>query len=219
MTAILIIGESGSGKSTAIRTLNPTETFIINVLDKPLPFKGWRKNYIIDEEGKGMGNYLYTDEYLRICSAMKYISKHRTDIKNIILDDFQYLMANEFMRSTDKGYEKFTLIAKHAWEVISASNSVRSDLNIFYLSHSDTDANGKIKCKTIGKMLDDKIVLEGMFTIVFYSHIKEKEYVFQTQGDGNVISKSPIDMFEDLYIPNDLQYVVDKMDEYFNEDV
>jgi len=221
-TNVLIIGESGSGKSTAIRTLNPKETFIINVLDKPLPFKGWRRNYIIvkDEDGKitNETNYLYTDKYSKICSIMQYISKHRIDIKNVIIDDFQYIMANEFMnRASEKGYEKFTEIAKHAWDVINASNFARNDLTFFYLSHCDTDANGKIKCKTIGKMLDDKISIEGMFSVVFYSHIREEGYVFQTQGDGNTIAKSPMDMFNELYIPNDLQYVADKVNDYFED--
>lgn len=101
-------------------------------------------------------------------------------------------MANEFMkRSSEKGYEKFTEIGKHAWEIINESSFCRSDLNVFVMSHSDTDTNGKSKCKTIGKMLDDKICIEGMFTVVLFSMIVDNDYKFLTQNDGQSIAKKP----------------------------
>src|ERR1700744_3002379 len=153
----LIIGESGTGKSTSIRTLDPKETFIINVLDKPLPFKGGRKSYVVATQNNPNGNYSSTDNYEKIILQIKYINNKRPDIKNVILDDIQYLMANEFMRrARETGYNKFTEIAQHFWSVIEESAKCRDDLYFFFLSHSDTDQFGKARCKTIGKMLDDK---------------------------------------------------------------
>lgn len=221
MSAILIIGESGTGKSTSIRNLNPKETFIINVLGKPLPFRSYRKNYVKlkTENGKTTGNYRSTDKWQSVVKLIKGLSENRNDIKNIIIDDFQYIMAFEFMnRALEKGYDKFTEIAKHAFEVINAAVYVRNDLNCYFLTHSDIGSDGKSKAKTIGKMLDEKICLEGLFTIVLHSLIIEGEYKFLTRNDGCHLAKSPMDMFEDKYIDNDLAYVSEKICEYFNDD-
>jgi hypothetical protein len=218
-TPILIIGESGSGKSTAIRTLKPKETFIINVLDKPLPFRGWKKNYktVIKGDGEITGNIYVSDKQENISKIIKYVDS-QPHIKNLIIDDFQYIMANEFMhRATERGYDKFTDIAKHAWTVINDAAKTRSDLNVFFLSHSERDAEGRTKCKTIGKMLDDKITLEGMFTIVLNSLVVDEQHVFLTKNDGNNVAKSPMDLFQDKFIPNDLQLILNKLDEYFGD--
>jgi len=217
---ILIIGESGSGKSTSIRDLNPEETFLINVLDKPLPFRGYKKNYLrtVTEERKV--NYYATDNYDSIIRALRKINEERLDIKNVIIDDFQYIMANEFMkRATERGFDKFTEIGQHAWQIINSLIGLRENIDCYVLSHTDTDASGRVKPKTIGKMLDDKITLEGMFTIVLHALILDGNYKFLTQNDGTHVAKSPMGMFNQKLINNDLLYVKEQMTLYFNEDI
>lgn len=216
--ASLIIGESGTGKSTSIRNLDPAETFIINVCNKPLPFRGYKAKYkaITSWEDKE-GNYFYSDDYQKIIKCLRVIDKDRPEIKNIIIDDFQYIMVEEFMnRVTEKGFDKFSEIGAHAWAIIKLLPSLRDDLNCFVLSHSESNEHGKMKAKTIGKLLDDKVIVEGRFTMVLQTDISESGYRFITQGDKGHIAKSPMDMFEDKYIPNDLAYVIEKMNDYNN---
>lgn len=210
----LIIGESGTGKSSSIRNLDPSETYLVNVLDKPLPFKGFKNKY----QQKEGGNYACCDNSPRICKIIDTISKERDNIKNVIIDDFQYIMANEFMRrAKERGFDKFTEIAQNAWEIISSAGRARDDLNIFILSHSETSEGGRVKCKTIGKMLDEKITLEGMFTTVLHSLVIDGEYKFLTQNDGKHNAKSPMGMFEDKYIDNDLLSIKQVITNYFGE--
>jgi ABC-type dipeptide/oligopeptide/nickel transport system ATPase component len=217
---VLVIGESGTGKSTSIRNLDPKETFIINVVGKALPFRGYKSKYTNISPDWTTGNYVACDEAEKIIKAIEFINGRRPDIKNIIIDDFQYTMANEFMRkAVEKGYEKFTKIGQNAWMIINALSRCRDDLECFVLSHSEIDVNGKVKCKTIGKMLDDKITLEGMFTIVLHTIVEAGNYRFLTQNDGVHIAKSPMGMFEDKYIANDLQYVKQHIADYMNEDI
>lgn len=211
----LIIGESGSGKSTSLRNLDPKETFILGVLDKPLPFRGYKSHYNRVSKENPTGNYASCDNYLKILGFIDAIDKRRPEIKTLIIDDFQYLMANEFMRrALERGFDKFSEIAHHAWDMIRRLTETRPDLYCFVLSHSDTDANGKVKCKTIGKMLDDKVTLEGMFTTIFHAQVSDGQYKFLTQNDGIHIAKSPMDMFADKYIDNDLAIILDAMRNY-----
>jgi len=217
---LLIMGESGSGKSTSLRNLNPKETFIINVINKPLPFKGFNANYKALSKENPAGNYYASDDYLSIKRIIKGVNNSRPEIKNIVIDDFQYTMCNEFMRrATEKGFEKFTEIGQHAWDIITDLTKCRDDLACYVLSHTDVGSDGKVKCKTIGKMLEDKITIEGMFTIVLHTVLMDGNYRFLTQYDGSHIAKSPMGMFEDKYIENDLEYVKKKMNDYFNEDI
>lgn len=212
--ATLVIGQSGTGKSTSLRNLDSKSIFILNVLDKPLPFRGYKSRY-----NSELKNYYATDDWVKLCEYIRAINERRPEIKTLIIDDFQYLLANEFMkRAMERGFDKFTDIAQHAWMVIKTLTSTRPDLYCFVLSHSDSDATGKVKCKTIGKMLDDKITLEGMFTVVLHSMIVDEQYKFLTQNDGVHLAKSPLEMFDDKLIDNDLQVVREKMIEYFDED-
>lgn len=213
---VLIIGESGTGKSSSLRNLPSEETYIINILDKPLPFKGWKKKYI-QKEG---GNYFATDYSPNIIRAIENINKNRPDIGYIIIDDFQYSMANEFMRrALEKGYGKFAEIGKIGFDIIQALLHCRTDLDCFVLSHSHIGDDGIHKCKTIGKMLDDKITLEGLFTVVFHSLIVDGHYKFLTKNDGVHVAKSPMGMFEEKLIDNDLKEISKIIAEYYNEDV
>ena len=212
-TPALIIGESGTGKSTSLRNLNPDETFLIQVIRKPLPFPKWKEKFHT-ENGKP-ANIFISDEASKIQLALKKISDQRPEVKTVIIDDYQYLMANEFMkRALEKGYDKFTQIASNAWSVIDLSLKLRDDLTVFFLSHSEENEQGKTKCKTIGKMLDEKITLEGMFTMVLQTCVKDGQYYFMTKNNGQNTVKSPMGMFESELIENDLQEVINKIKEY-----
>lgn len=216
---VLIIGESGTGKSTSIRALNPEYTFIISVLDKPLPFKSARKHYKLLTSGKDKeGNYYISDNWAHILKAIQFVDKERHDIKTLVIDDIQYLMANEYMRrALEKGYDRFSEIAQHFWFVINALLGARPDLTCFVLCHSDTDNRGVARCKTIGKFLDEKITVEGMFTTILHSKVMDGGYYFQTQFDGDRLAKSPTDMFPELLIPNDLRVVKQYVESYYND--
>ena len=215
--SVLIIAESGAGKSTSGRNLNPEETFWINVANKPLPFKGWKTKYPMVSKENPDGRMSAVNSPSGILQAMEYVDKKRPEIKTLIIDDWQYMSAFEFFdRADEKGYDKFTDIGKWLAQVAKKPISMRDDLTIFFMTHAEesTDAKGKrrLKAKTIGKMVDEKLTLEGLFSIVLYGKIirgkdGELEYVFETQNDGANTCKSPMGMFESAYIPNDLQLV------------
>lgn len=224
---IAIVGNSGSGKSTSIRTLDPQTTFIINVAKKPLPFKGFKKNYkqlIQNQETKKWeGNLYNTSDVDKIGQVLRLIDKIMPHIKVVIIEDSQYLMSFEAMdRASEKGYDKFTQIAQHYYSVLKGSLDLREDLKVFTLTHSENigDAlNPYFKIKTQGKMIDSMITVEGLFTYVLFTTLVknnegELEYKFMTQTDGTNTAKSPMGCFEDKLIDNDLQLVITKIDEY-----
>ena len=213
---ILVLGDSGSGKSTSTRNLDSKTTFYINVIGKALPFKGWKSKYV---EGENLISTHNAEEVLR---AIKGVSEKMPKIKTIIIDDAQYIMSYEFMaRAKERGFDKFTEIAQNMFNVLKAPDATRDDLTTIFLSHSeDVSANGytKTKMKTIGKMLDDKITIEGLFTIVLLAYpVKEEKkmrYLFVTQSNGTTTAKSPMGMFNDIVIDNDLDMVLNKIKEY-----
>lgn len=217
-TTILVIGESGTGKSTSIRTLDPKETMIINVLNKPLPFRGWRNNYkrkTVDTEG----NIYSSNDSANIITAIRIVDE-RDHVKCLVIDDFQHVMCNEFMiRALEKGFDKFTEIGQHAYNVINAARNCRESLNVFFLSHSEIDEHGRTKCMTVGKIVDKYAKIEGWVTIVLSTIVKDDDYFFQTRTDGLIMAKSPMGMFEDKYIPNDLQLVNEAINNYDNYEV
>lgn len=213
---IMILGESGTGKSTSIESLEPKETFIIQVVDKPLPFKEFKKKYPLRDKENPKGNRFISDRAEIIKKILESLNKEKS-IKNIIIDDAQYIMANEFMRrAKEKGFEKFTEIGQNFYTLIDTANNLREDLNVIFLQHIETTDAGKVKAKTIGKLLDDKIGLEGRFTIVLATEVEDGNYYFRTQNNGYDTVKSPRGMFEDLRIANDLNLVIKKTNEYFN---
>ena len=220
---IAIVGASGSGKSSSIRTLNPSETFIINVASKPLPFKGWRSKYIAWNKDNPDGNYVNTSDIPTIGKILGYINTKRLDVKNVIIEDSQYLMSFEAMdRASEKGYAKFTEIAQKFYSILKAGVTMRDDLNIILTCHSENigdNDNPQWKIKTIGRMLDNTITVEGLFTYVLFTEIQRDDddkpnYVFQTHSDGTTTAKTPMGCFDEDYIPNDLQFVIDKIKEY-----
>lgn len=217
---VLIIGQSGTGKSTSIRYLDYRSTFIISVLDKPLPFKAYKKHYkpLIGWDDKE-GNYFASDDWQRIIKCIQVIDKLRPEITTIVIDDLQYVLANEFMRrSSERGFDKYSELANHYWMIINAAMACRSNLLSIFLSHNEFDANGKSKVKTIGKLLDEKITIEGMFTTVLHSMVTDTGFKFLTQSDGFHTAKSPIGCFPEQYIDNDLFHVKQCLEGYFNDD-
>jgi len=226
MPSIAIVGFSGEGKSTSygqvpeigIKGLNPKETVVINVAGKDLPFRGWKKLYSGDI-GEG-GNYIQTSDSDTISKAIKYISEKRPDIKNIVIDDAQYTMSFEFMkRAKESGYGKFADIGVNVGKIVEASRTARQDLKTYFLWHPERDGSGNLKMKTVGKMVDDYLTLEGLFTVILYTKVdkgadNKMKYQFVTNNDGQVPAKSPLGMFADLYIPNDLGFVTDHIDKY-----
>jgi len=227
-----IVGSSGTGKSTAIhgnkqlniKGLDPKSTVIINVAGKPLPFKGWKKFYT---EFKGAeGNYLATNDSMTIIKALKFISEKRPEITSIVIDDAQYVMAFDFMsKALEKGFDKFNVLGKKYFDIFDTGRQLRDGLKVFVLTHSDEvhkDFEVVRKMKTLGKMIDDKITLEGLFTVLLYTHTEwdDKEekgsYYFITNRTSDYPSKSPVGMFDNIKISNDLGYVAEKIDEYNN---
>jgi hypothetical protein len=198
-TAVLILGKSGTGKSASLRELTAADTLLIQVVRKPLPFKatGWSYFHKTDRPD---GNIIVSDHWETILKAMR-----GTRRKVIVIDDFQYVLANEYMRRTDeKGYDKFTDIGRHAWELITAASDLAPDVRVYILAHTDTNDAGETKMKTIGKMLDEKITPEGLFTIVLRTTVMDGHYQFTTKNNGQDSVKSPMGLFENDKIPNNL---------------
>ena len=199
---VLILGESGTGKSTSLRNMDPENCLLIQVLKKPLPFRGsgWKRFVLNSWE-----------------TIRKGIERAKSLGKSVvIIDDFQYLMADEFMRrSGERGFDKFTEIGVHAYEVIKAAQNCEDDIRVYFLSHSETTDMGKTKAKTIGKLLDEKITLEGMFTIVMRTHVENGVHQFTTQNSGSDTVKTPMGLFETSAIDNDLEMVDNKICEYY----
>lgn len=196
---VLIIGESGSGKSTSMRNFQPGELGIINVSRKPLPFRTSLKCVNTD-------NYMQIDDTITKAKA-----------KSIVIDDAQYLMANEFMRNAKvNGYQKFTDIALNFWTLVqTVVNDLPDQKIVYFMAHTERDASGNEKMKTIGKMLDEKITIEGLFTIVMKTVVQDGRYMFSTQTNGQDTVKTPMGMFDQPLIDNDLRMVDMTIREYY----
>lgn len=219
---ISIAGKSGSGKSTSIRRLDPKTTFIIAVTKKDLPFKGADNKYTSFLQNKETGNHITIHKAKDIVTILKFIHAKRPEIKTIVIDDIQYIMSKQAMsRANEKNFDKHVQIAADYNLVIETALALRDDLFIFTLTHVDEeiDKNGTIisaKIKTLGKMLDNVVTVDGLYTWNLYSTVlvdetTDKVYrVFQTNDPSNVSScKTPAGAFDKLYIPNDLQLVID----------
>lgn len=210
--ATLILGESGTGKSTSLRNLDPAHTLLIQSVKKPLPFRSneWKP------ATKDGGSVYVTDDSANMVKAMQ-----RTRKEIVVIDDFQYLLANEFMRRVtdvvtgNAAFAKYNEIARHAWDVLMAASSLPDSKRVYILSHTSTDDFGKTKIKTIGKLLDEKIVMEGLVTIVLKTVVQNGNYLFSTRNSGNDTVKSPIGLFDDELIENDLAAVDSAIFNYY----
>ena len=207
---VLLMGASGSGKSTSLRNLPAEETAIINITNKPMPFRNKDNKTIVTLENfkkEGEKELPYEELYKRIIATIKTTKK-----KIIVIDDSSYMMAFEnFEKATNKGYDKFTTMAKNYYDLIKSAISCGDEKIVYIITHEEIDdVNQLYRPKTIGKMLSNQLVIEGLFSIVLRSVYKNGEYIFQTQNDGTSVCKSPMDMFSQKEIPNDL-FEVDKV--------
>ena len=196
---VLILGESGSGKSASMRNFEAADVSIINVAGKPLPFR---------KRLPSASTSSYTD-------IMGMI--HKSSKKSFVVDDSQYLMCFEsFARAKDTGFGKFTDIALNFYNLVQfVIRQTPADVIVYFLHHTETDSNtGKTKAKTMGKMLDNQLTLEGLFSIVLQCVTDGKKHSFITQSDGYNTAKSPMDMFP-LEIENDLKQVDQTIREYY----
>lgn len=212
---VLIIGESGSGKTYSIKNLDPDKVGIFLCEKNRLPF---RKKFITykvrnmqkEEEGKVT---IY-----RQSAVIQTMLRHPKAPKKIyVIDDSQYIMANEYFdRASERGYDKFVDIGANFRNLVHlVNNELPDDVIVYFLHHPETDANtGRMKAKTIGKMLDEKLTLEGCFDIVLHARTDGQAHWFATQSDGTDTAKSPEEMFEDR-IPNDLAFVDKTIREYY----
>lgn len=197
---VLILGESGSGKSTSLRNFNKDELVIYNVAGKPLPFRG--------------GTQLLRADNVSYNTIMQNMSKKK--FRCYVIDDSQYLLAFElFGRVAEKTYDKFTEMAVHFYDLIQfVIRQMPPDCIVYFLHHTD-DIDGKVKAKTVGKMLNEKLTVEGLFSIVLMAKNLDGRYIFRTHSDGRDTVKTPMDMFEQDEIDNDLKAVDTAIREYY----
>lgn len=241
MAKILILGAFGSGKSSSIykseklgiKGLNPEETFLITVTSKPLPLKGGSKLYKICDPSvaptKENGNRMITNSGPFIAKTMMYVSNNRPEIKNIVIDDANYVMQDYYMaNAATKGYETFKQIGMDFYAIFAAAENLRPDINFIMLAHYEEykDSNAdtiSFRFKTVGKMVQDYLSPEGKFENVFFTkqvfnqQDKKVEKFFVTNYDGQYPAHCAADIFDDIYIPNDLGYVVEKINQFQNE--
>lgn len=197
---VLVLGETGSGKTFSIKNFDTEEVGIFSVEKNRLPFK---------KQFKVAKNATYTT----INQALG-----NPKLKAYVIDDSQYLLVNEmFDRAKDTGYGKFTDMALNFRNLIHFINhKMPDDVIVYFLHHTETDSNtGKVKAKTVGKMLDQNLTVEGCFDIVLLTSVEGQEHYFITQSDGYTTCKSPEEMFEGIKIPNDLKMVDTAIREYY----
>ena len=216
-----IVGATGTGKSTSIKHLNPEETYIINVAKKELPFKGSEKLYNVENK-----NYKEVEDANEISRLLKVISEKAPHIKNIIIEDSNYIMGfNMVSKATETGFTKFSVMAKDMVDLFRTARQLRDDITVFYLTHPEeimdgTDVIG-YKIKTAGKLIDNQVLLEGLLTVCLYTHVEENKdgsanYQFLTNRYRKYPAKSPDGMFPEVKIPNNLQVVADSLTNYYN---
>lgn len=212
---VLIIGKSGSGKTYSLKNFGPDEVGVISVEKGRLPFRSEIKTIRVPryENSADINTYAQANaaKYSWIISTIK-----KAKAKSVVIDDSQYLLVNElFDRSAEKGYDKYVQMAANFRNLIHAINDMeQEDKIVYFLHHSEADSDGREKVKTIGKMLDEKLTVEGCFDIVIYC----ADHKFYTQSNGQSTAKTPEDMFE-LEIPNDLKAVDARIREYYGLEV
>lgn len=233
---IAVVGSTGTGKSTSLYPykdenveiigLNPKETLLINVSGKPLPTPNADKSYPLGKLSEGKNHYKTSDSFT-VETLIRAVDENAAykHIKNIVIDDAVYLQLFMFMDKTrEKGYEKFNEIGEAAYIPIrTAQQCQREDLNIIFTYHFEENNTGDKKVKTAGKLVDQYLSIEGMFTFVFYSKArlnkvaKKVEYYFETQNDGFTTAKTPLGCFKDFNIPNDMGYIIKEIDKYYGK--
>ena len=202
---VLIIGKSGSGKSASLRNFKKEDVGIINVISKPLPFENKNGLKTVD-----------TDNYADVYALLE-----KSKAKSIVIDDAGYLISNQFMRQhSNVGggnavYNLYNDLADNYWQITEKIKALPQDKIVYIIMHTEKNEFGDIKPKTIGKLLDDKVCVEGLFAIVLRSKKVDNNYYFFTQSTENDVAKSPMGMFNDLFIDNDLKAVDDRIREFY----
>lgn len=223
---VSLCGLSNSGKSTSLRYLNPSETFIISCTSKQLQIPGFRKKYpkVTVEDKKLVGNWLVSNNYSTITKILNAVSKTRPEIKVVVLDDTNYLLSNEtFQNALVKGYEKFSVLAKNYYDLIQTCQELRDDITVVFISHIEnvgTDIDPEYRMWTTGKMLTQAINLDGLFSYTIYAERyiddqdDEVKYRFRTRTNGNDTCRSVEGCFTEKYIEPNMQLVIDTINKF-----
>lgn len=215
-TVICIAGESGSGKTTSLRNLNPAETYIIDADKKGLSWRGWKKQYSFEQK-----NYYATDDPKNVLATMNAVNVRRPEIKTLVIDTIGSIMvADEMRRMKEKGYDKWQDLAQCIWGMVDSALTYRSDLTVIFVAHTQTERDDSgflfTRIKTSGKKLD-KISLEIKFATVLLAKCVGGKYIFETHAK-NSTAKSPMGLFEEDEIPNDISEVIKALNDYENEE-
>lgn len=202
---VLIMGESGTGKSTSLRNCDPATTAVVNPVGKPLPFRNHFEMLNNETDARKIVKYMKEQ-----AAAGK---------KLIVVDDFQYILAVPYMnRIKETGWDKYNDFGANYFEIINCCKDLPDDVVVAYLTHLETLDTGLTTVKLIGRLLREKITIEGLFTVVLRTGVNEGNYYFYTQNSGKDTVKSPLGMFPAYAIDNDLNYVVDKIRNYYELD-
>ncbi|AGJ86745.1 MULTISPECIES: AAA family ATPase [Klebsiella/Raoultella group] len=219
-TPVLILGDSGAGKSYSLRNFTPDEVILLQCIPKMLPFRatGWKLNGKELPDGSVQrGNIIRFDAWDAVLDSINrmVLSKNR---RVLVIDDFQVVMQHEnMMRAYQTGYQKFTEMADHVWQIIMAATRLPDDFRVYFLAHTE-ESDGKIRMKTTGKMLNEKLTPEGYFSIVLRAIKKDGKHVFLIKGDDNDTAKAPPDLFPGLTeMDNDLKAVDVAITEFMTE--
>lgn len=222
---LLVLGESGTGKSTSLRNLDPKQTFIISTTSKPLPWRGWKKSFTKFDTKTNEGNWYQTSKATNIIKIIKYVNAKLPNVKAIVIDDAQYVMSFDYLdRRSETGFQKFSDIGGEFTDLLRVADTLRDDIKLIFTAHSENygDAvNPKWGLKTLGRFVAEKITPEGLFTYVFYTVVEpgsdgKMEYKFLTNSDGEHVAKTPMGMFKDLLIDNDMAEILQVIDSYNN---
>lgn len=219
-TPVLILGDSGAGKSYSLRNFTPDEVILLQCIPKMLPFRatGWKLNGKELPDGSVQrGNIIRFDAWDAVLDSINrmVLSKNR---RVLVIDDFQVVMQHEnMMRAYQTGYQKYTEMADHVWQIIMAATRLPDDFRVYFLAHTE-ESDGKIRMKTTGKMLNEKLTPEGYFSIVLRAIKKDGKHVFLIKGDDNDTAKAPPDLFPGLTeMDNDLKAVDVAITEFMTE--
>lgn len=221
---IMVSGESGSGKSTSIKYLDPKSTFLISCTNKQPQIPGYRTKYIkITNENLDTGNWLVSNSYRTITKILSYINKARLDIKTIVIDDTNYLISNNiFEQALDTGFQKFTVQAKNYYDLIAFAQNLRDDLCVVLMSHIEnygTEVEPLWRLWTSGKMLTSQVNLDGLFSYNIYAerYLDDQDnvqYRFRTKTNGNDTCRSTAGCFANKYIEPNLKKIIDRINEF-----
>ena len=221
-----LAGFSGAGKSTSLKYLDPASTFIISCTNKQLQIPGFRKKYPKAEvkDNKLVGNWLISNSYSKIEKIMKIVSQSRPEVKTVVIDDANYLLSNEtFATALEKGYNKFSVMAKNYYDLLQMCMNLRDDLTVIFICHLEnegTDDDPKYHIWTTGKMLSQQINLDGLFSYLLYAERykddgdDEVKYHFKTKTDGNDTCRTVEGRFKDKYIEPNMKLVIDTINKF-----